>query len=332
MPEKKSRTSVVFSLVAVIGALLLASAALLNQQRIIDTVRSWQYEPSSEVATLRDKLGLTADGLLHFNASQPELEPATEFNQRCQQYSETNNPIIGCYINQLIFIFDVDNPKLNGIEETTAAHELLHAVYERLDPSEKEALDASLMAAYQKVKTPELEERMEYYEKTEPGEEMNELHSILGTEYADLSNVLEEHYDDYFTDRDRIVAYYEAYNAVFTSATKQLKSLESQINTLVASINARISTYNQRIKQFDADAAAFQRRNNSGGFDNQAEFDAAQGDLVARQAALEAERVSINAAIDRAKALRRQYNQVVSEYNQLSRSINSSLTPIPSLK
>ena len=315
-----------------LASLLVAGVALANQQLIVDHVRAWQYEPQAEMAELRQRLQLTPEGELYFNTSHAQLEPAKAFNTHCRQSRETNNPIVGCYTNQRIFVFDIDNPKLAGIKEVTAAHELLHAAHERLSEAERQRLAGELRRVYQKVKTPELEKRMAYYEKTQPGEEANELYAILGTEQRTLSPMLEEHYRKYFKDRSVVVDYHDAYNDVFVRVSSELKRLEASINNLAKTTNQRIQNYNQTVSALKADISAFESKNNARGFRNQAEFDQARAGLVARQTTLDGERSSINAQIAKANTLRKQYNQLVEEYNQLNTSINSSLTPIEALK
>src|SRR5690606_32509048 len=102
----------------------------------------------------------------------------------------------------------VANAQLDGIKEVTAAHELLHAAWDRLSKSEQTRLGALLEEAYTKIGTDELEERMAYYERTQPGERANELHSIIGTEMADVGEELETYYKKYFIDRQQIVAFH----------------------------------------------------------------------------------------------------------------------------
>lgn len=330
MSEAKQRRFSVSSLLIIIVSVALFAMLLVNRQFIVDYARSIQYNPSSTMAAIRGDLKLTDKGTFYFNASQPALEPAAQFNQNCRQTAETNNPILGCYDTQRIYVFEVTNQKLDGIEQTTAAHELLHAVYERMSDSEKRTVDAELEKAYQAHKTADLEARMEYYQKSEPGEEMNELHSILGTEVADLGSDLEAHYRQYFTDRQAVVGYHEEYAGVFTSVTNQLKALSDDINTQTDALNQRIDAYNQAAKQLQADADDFKKRNQEGSITSLSQFNSEQNTLLDRQAALNTERQAISDLVAGLNAKRDEYNQLVDEYNQLNVSINSKLTPVNS--
>ena len=332
MSEQKRRSSLFVSIALLIIVLVATTWAVLNRQYIFDQVRVSQYTPSSEITALKDRLSLTDRGTFLFEASHPVLQSANDFNNSCEQHQETNSPIIGCYTLNSIYIYNVTTIELQGIEETTAAHELLHAVYQRLSPNERTAIDTELQSAYARVKTPELEKRMKYYAENEPGHESDELHSILGTENIDLGVTLEEHYDDIFTSRKKIIAYHDAYSATFDRITAQMKDLEIKINNEVASLNQRINTYNSKMDTLNKDTDTFnQRAQVQGAFSSQAAFNAERDVLTGRKQILDSEYASIQASIAAVDSWRQSYNAMVDKYNQLSRSINSSLKPTPSL-
>ncbi len=331
-PQQKPGSNI--SRGTIIVLLILAAMTfgfVTYRQGIIDYVRAYQFTPSGKITSIEQDLKLTPHGAHLFKASQPKLETSSTFNTSCNQKTETDNPILGCYAGQNIYIFDVTTAKLAGIEQTTAAHELLHAVYERLSTSERASLDAEIQAVYQRVKTDELAKRMEHYQKTEPGEELNELHSILGTEFDSVGDVLEAHYKKYFTNRADVLAFNKQYNGVFTSISARLKQLADTINSSVETINQQIRTHNQAVKQLEVDQAAFVAKNRSGGFTSQTTFDREQQALNTRASQLNEERDQIAAAIATSNALRDEYNALAKEYNELNQSMNSSLAPKPSL-
>lgn len=327
--QKRSRTFI--RLLLLVVTIAAFATLLFNRQYFIDTIIAAQYQPSSEMSTIRDTLDLTDEGKRLFDASQPIIEDASTFNKYCNQHAETNNPILGCYTQQRIYVYRVTNPELDGIEQTTAAHELLHAVYERMSDADKATIDTALNDAYKKVTNPELEERMEYYRSAEPGQEVNELHSILGTEQMTLPTTLEEHYAKYFVSRQKIVNFFKQYNSIFTATTNRIKQLQEQINAETVAVNQRIERYNAAAASLQTDTSTFNTRNTSGEFTSQAEFNRERSQLVARQNELNLERDAIEQQINASQQLRSQYNQLVEKYNQLSRSINSSLDPVPTL-
>lgn len=334
MLEKKrtNKAGWVASLVIVLLTVTFALIGFTQRQTIVDNILAAQYQPSSSVVQIRENIDLTEYGTLLFNASQPELQVADEFNDSCQQQKETNNPILGCYIGQRIFIYDVKHEKLQGIEETTAAHELLHAAYERMSESEKAEVNAEIKKVLSTIITPELEKRLKYYRETEPGQEYNELHAILGSEFPELGKTLEEHYSQYFRSRDVIVDYYEEYNGVFEAVTTKLEAQLDTINALTRQTNARIATYNNAQRALNADIDAFNRRAQSGGYSSTSAYQADRNELEARRTSLESERNAIESNISRIKQLTDERNKLVKEYNALSLSINSSLDPITSFE
>jgi hypothetical protein len=97
---------------------------------------------------------------------------------------------------------------------------------------------------YDKVKTPELEQRVAYYDRTQPGDRANELHSILATEFSTLDPTLEAHYKQYFTDRQKVVALHTKYAAVFAQLKQQADALKEKIDTATRQLNSDIAAYN----------------------------------------------------------------------------------------
>src|SRR5690606_38163618 len=119
-------------------------------------------------------------GVFYFRATHPEIASADEFNQDCPR-QEANSPILGCYSTGHIYIYDITNDALDGIEEVTAAHELLHAIWDRMSANDQQRIGGLLRSTYATISNKELKERMDYYQRNEPGQFENELHSIIGT-------------------------------------------------------------------------------------------------------------------------------------------------------
>lgn len=314
MRTNSGRTSVV-ALVMTIVVVGIFTAMAYNRQLIYDYILGWDYQPSARMAEIKQNIRLTPSGDFLFQASQPEINTASEFNVNCEQNKETNNPIVGCYYKDRIYVFDVNNHELSGIEETTAAHELLHAVYKRLPDLDRQKIDSELESVYQRVKTPDLIKRMAYYEKTEPGERKNELHAILGTEFSELSPLLEDHYARYFVSRSDVVKYYENYKGVFDGIRTKLTAIEKKINEDTSRIESEISIWRQ-------DRHNFIEKNNARGFTSADDFYAVQNELNSR---LE----RIRRDIDSSNQDRNEYNQLIKRYNQLNMDINSTVSPAP---
>lgn len=315
----------------VVGILLvtLFFLAWLNRQYIEDSIRFWQYQPSAAIESITNRTDLTDTGKFLFYSAQPVIDTGESYNKICNQHQE-NAAIVGCYTSSRIYLYDVTNPRLDGIKDVTAAHEMLHAAYQRLSQSDKVAINQFLEGEYDKLKNdPVYAERMAYYARTEPGQRYNELHSIIGTEIASIHAELEKHYQKYFSDRQKIVRLYEAYNTAFVQLEEKREQLSSQLDSLSAEIKTLSGEYASDTAVLLNDISLFNTKAESGGFNSPAEFSRARQVLVDRSAAMSLQRDKINTLIERFNALKNEYNSTIVESNDLYKSIDSKLSPAP---
>jgi uncharacterized coiled-coil DUF342 family protein len=321
-----------------LGALLtlavcigLAVFLFFNRQYIVDQVTVWQFTPSSEVAAITNRAMLSDTGKFYFYAAQPRMEEAETFNVQCD-HKEAGAAILGCYTGRFIYIYNVQNTKLDGIREVTAAHEMLHVAYDRLSIEEKKEIGVLLEVEYEVVKNnADLAERMAFYDRTEPGERQNELHSIIATEVAAISPKLEAHYSKYFTNRAAIVELYKKYAGVFEDLKKRSDQLSAQLTQLGDTIETSTARYNADVAQLNKDIEAFNAKVSAGGFQANAQFQNERASLIKRASSLEAKREGVNATIAEYNRLRDELASIASESEALNRSINSSLQPAPQL-
>lgn len=80
---------------------------------------------------------------------------------------------------------------------------------------------------------------MAYYDRAQPGSRSNELHSILGTEHADLGSEPEAHYARFFSDRSRVVVLHTKYNQRFIDLEQQVTALQAKLKQQRAVIEQR---------------------------------------------------------------------------------------------
>jgi hypothetical protein len=308
----------------VASVLILVAAAWLffNRQYIVDVATVWSYEPSSEIAALSERVDFTDEGEFYFYATRPEIAPAEQFNEDCPR-QETNSPILGCYAAGRIYIYDITNEQLNGIEEVTAAHEMLHAVWERHGNAEQRRLESLLMAIYRRGASPELKERMAYYERNEPSEVINELHSILPTEVTDLGPELDAYYATYFTDRSTVVAYHEQYSDVFNTLVDRADALYNELNQLSSEVEQESAEYTRAVEQLSADIESFNRRASNGSFTSMSQFNSERNILVARSNELDTRRQAITDKINAYNTKYEEYQRLGSELDTLNESIDS---------
>lgn len=315
-------------------AIFLVSLWLIvNKQYVLDSITVFQYEPSTDIKSISQKTTFTDKGEFYFYASTPSVQSASEFNSNCERL-ESNNAILGCYTNRKIYVYNIENSQLEGIEEVTAAHETLHAIWDRLSDDERTRVGDLLEEAYAKINDDSLSKRMEYYARNEPGERLNELHSIIGTEYAGLSVELEDYYKKYFVDRSAVVNFHNNYEAVFDNLKSQSEALYQEIQTSKADIEARIKKYNQDIELIEADYNALQASLKN--VDRTSEYQVNQynakvGALRTRSNSLEATRLQILSLQDSYNKKVDEYNKLVVASNNLVNSIDSTLQTSPSI-
>lgn len=225
------------SLVASLLLLGFVGVALLQRQVISDWLRLRDYEPDSRIAQLAENTTMNDLGRKLFYVHHPELNDKVEFNQSCPTGEQTI--VLGCYItHSSIHIYDVQDERLSGIEEVTAAHEMLHAAYDRLSDEERSDVDRMVAAAFERLADKRLNSVITAYEEKDPSVVPNELHSIIATEVRKLPAELENYYSRYFTNRLKIVEYSENYEAIFSAQQAKIKSLAIRISDLEAKLKA----------------------------------------------------------------------------------------------
>lgn len=322
-----TRTSGSGSIAAfIISAVLvvLATWVFLNRQLVLDQLSVWSFQPTEEVITISKSVQFTDKGRFIFYATAPTVESQGSFNKKCPR-QEPGSPILGCYTSDdRIYIYDITNENLKGMEEVTAAHEMLHAVWVRTSEADKQKLSKELREEYRKIDNSELKKRMEYYQRTEPGEFANELHSILGTEIEPLSDSLRSYYEQFF-DRSTVLALHKQYNTVYKGLYSRADELYSRMETLSVTIQGRSRNYDVAVSQLSADIASFNRRANSNGFATQGQFNAERNALIARTGQLDSQRQAINSDIN-------QYNEYYDEYQNIAKQIEVLDNSIDSFK
>ncbi len=269
--------------------LLVVVGGLVYRRDISDWWRLRDYEPSSTIVGLAKSTTMTDEGKKLFFVSHPNIYGKSEFNQNCN-FNELSI-ILGCYVSKQglygdIYLYNIKDTRLEGVVEVTAAHEMLHVAYERLNGSEKARVDALLSKAHKKINDKRLTETINQYKKQDPSSVPNELHSILATEVRDLSPELEAYYRRYFTDRKKVVTFSEQYEAEFTKRRVAVEQYDRQLATLKTEIESEEKTINQRV----------------------AELRQEQGELVQTRSSAEPSEYNARVAA---------FNQSVGEYNAL---------------
>lgn len=234
---------------------------------------------------MASRSSMNDNGRFLFYASTPSVQDRNEFNQFCRKIVE-KSAVLGCYTSGQIYIYNISDPRLDGIKDVTAAHEMLHAAYDRLSPNEKSEVDAMIETAAAQVDSESLKRKLELYDTTEPTQRLNELHSMLGTEIKSLPPDLETYYARYFTNRLTLVSLSERYEQVFGELEKQQKQLVSELNALVDDINESSASYTSQFASLQDAIESFNTRAENGSYTSESQFNSERNRLIAQQANL----------------------------------------------
>ncbi len=196
--------------------------------------------PSGTVAKLAESTTMTPRAQRLFYRQVPTIEQKASFMSRCKVPEQ--GIMLGCYSYHngqgKIVIQSVSDPRLQGVMEITAAHEMLHAAYQRLDQPTQTWLAPRLQNAARLVKDQRLAKILQQY--ATGGNNtlyLNELHSHLGTELADLQDPeLEQYYQKYFDDRTQVTTLAQQSGAALKDLDTQADRLKPQIDTQEASL------------------------------------------------------------------------------------------------
>lgn len=321
-------------LVAQVSGIVGVAWVQNNTQLIADNNRVANYTADDIVRGHIERAGMSDEGEFLYLASRPRVEGTTQFDKECGA-TEPGSGILGCYIpaTQRIYLFDVTDERVDGTEDVVAAHEMLHAAWDRMPQSEQTRLSALLEVAYSKHKdNKELVERMALYKQLEPNSRTTELYSILGTEFSDLGPELEASYATYLTDRTTVTTLHTKANAVLVKVEKQSDALVKKMKSLRKSITSGQKSFSSKLGPFNADISDFNLRANiPGAFPSQAAFDAERGQLIDRQQALKKLQKKVNGQVTTYNKTLKKLQKLDATTAELYSAMNVNLGDLPDL-
>lgn len=230
------RSKTLFQSVLFIAVVCGIFFGVTNFQNISDWLRLKNYQPPARISAIADETTMNDSTRRLFYINHPQLSDKASFNGQCRVLEQTI--VLGCFVeNKGIFLLDVEDKRLNGVVEVTAAHETLHAAYERLSDNERAKVDKMTSDFFATLDNQRIKEVIEGYRQKDPSVVPNELHSILGTEVRDLPSDLERYYEKYFNNRKAIVSMSERYEQTFISLRNQISNYDQQLNQLKAQID-----------------------------------------------------------------------------------------------
>lgn len=293
--------------------------AWLNQEAIYDAYRLRNYQAPLNVSQLATDDTLTDYSRHLFYVYHPQLQNKEDFHASCSGSEKTI--VLGCYIlRRGIYLYDIQDDRLAGVEQVTAAHEMLHAAYDRLSLKEKKQVNVWIADAYSKNTDQRIKDTFESYKK-DGADTTNELHSILGTEVRGLSPELENYYKRFFSNRSTVVTYSEKYQAAFSARKAQgdqyigqLNSLKTQIDNLNNQLSADRGSIDQDFNKLQQDRGSISDVN---------EFNKRIRAFNNRVSNYNSRVNQVSSLIDKYNDILGSYNALVVEEQQLYKAIDS---------
>lgn len=324
-PQKQTRKSgLKLAVFALLIALAGVAGVLCYQNRILisDWFSGLSYSVTPEISALEESVNFTDSAKITLHATHPALEPRDDFNIHCDSHDSAVS-ILGCYVSNHIYLYNISAEGLSGVKESTLAHEFLHAVWDRLTDTEKNSLSEKLTEVYNNEEYHSLlAEDLEIYDESM---RLEELHSRIGTEIANLPEELEKHYAKYFNDQDAVVAFYNSYITPFRELSEKIDELSSEMKRLDSEIDEKTKAYYAGAEQLSADIDEFNTCvNTSGCFATTSAANTKRSELLSRKASLDDEYTSINKLIEKYNALVTEYNESVLRGQTLESIINSN--------
>lgn len=190
--------------------------------------------PTAEVVTLADEAHLSDEGREVFYATVPQLLDATAFAGRCTE-GHASTPVhaggaVGCYLPSTgtIVLYQPTDARLRGFVVETAAHELLHAAWERLTDDERTALEPLLESEVATLAADDpLHEQLAGSVGDHPENRPTELFAYVGTQVwrdGGLAPDLEATYARFVADRAALVAVHDGWEGTLDQLSADLET------------------------------------------------------------------------------------------------------------
>jgi hypothetical protein len=333
-----------------VGLLFVPLLLIANRNWLEEWLDFAPAPTSPEIQRLAEQSLMTPAAQRLFYRQYPTIESQETFLEQCKVPDKSI--MLGCFVRRgrrgKIVVQQITDPRLKGTMEVTAAHEMLHAAYERLRQGDRTDLGKRLTKAAALVQDPRLKSVLDDYLARDIALYQNELHSHLGTELGNLGDAtLEKHYQRYFSDRHRLVALAQRSGSVLKQLDDQAAQLKPKIEQLEAELQqletqikrseASLKASNQNLAQLEAELSATKVsaeaafRNQSvqayqlaGQFEQQkAEFNQQVGQHNDRAEIQQNRIASFNAKV-------KDYKQMINDYNKVARESHNILDSLAS--
>lgn len=310
---------------------LFAIALLfVNRDHLADWLDLEPSPPSAAIEQLAQATHMTRSAQRLFYRQNPIIASQADFLKQCRV--PDRGIMLGCYIRRghqgKIVIQQVDDPRLKGMMEVTAAHEMLHAAYEAVNPQTRSRLTAPLYNTAKQVKEKRLASVLKGYKEKSAELYRNELHSHIGTEIIQLNPELEHYYQRYFTDRQQVVTLAQQSSSSFRQLDAQAEALKPEIDQLEATLKQKEAKLTQ------AEAAIKRSHQTLNRLDRQLQQTKQQAETAFRQGApdayqlaaqFEQQKGEFNRNVDVHNAQARQHKQNITDFNAQVRTYKTKI-------
>lgn len=253
-----------------------------------DVLKSYKAPP--EVTDLAETTGMNDKGRATLYRGEPQFIQGYAFKKKCLGKGFQGELAGGCMLSgpvkqgflglpiagTQIYLLKIDDPEFVDHKYTTAAHEMLHIIYKRLDSKDRKSIDELVDKEIERHKDDKyIVARVEAMKRLKKNYQ-DELHSQFGTAYRDVSPELEEHYKGYFADREKLLTLsdregltkrirrQDELSQELTELNGKLTAMKAQIdagnNDLVPQFNSMVSQYNTKateVRQINSEMIQF---------------------------------------------------------------------------
>ncbi len=304
-----------------IVVVIIVAGWIVRQPVVWDFWLGFGYEPSEEAAEIKNDLDLTGKGSRIFAATRPEVEASESFNEHCSSYDK-DVALLGCYTDGRIYVYEITLEQLEAANKVTMAHELLHAVWERMGEWEQREVEGMLDKVYV-LNREWFEEELKSYDEVE---RLEEIYTRAATKLEDLPEELEEHYAEIFRNRKKIVEYYKEYEAPFVALKVEIEELEIKIETTKKEIELEKLEYEKKGEWLDGQIAKFNScADMVGCFKSEAEFTKQRNALLMEKDGLEKMREELNVKIITNNQRVAEYREKQAALGKLGDAMNSNI-------
>lgn len=213
------------------------------------------YIPDEKIMGLMDNLTFSEQGKRIFFLTDPKFVYSKKEITRICSNSHANQGanLLGCYDPKTnsIFLLEAKNKSAHVIVATTAAHELLHAVYSKMNIREKIYVNDLLNQTLNGENGRELSERLKVYGDLPLKEKMDEIYAIVGTEFLNIPDELAVHYSQYF-DRESLVGLYNQFKQKTAQHAENVADVDGSLVDVKSDIESKKRNLNSAISEADS--------------------------------------------------------------------------------